>query len=56
MPMLGLYNSLKWGLEAFSEAMAAEVRQFGIRVTIVEPGALDTDWAEIGRASCRERV
>ena len=45
MPMLGLYNSSKWGLEAFSEAMAAEVRQFGIRVTIVEPGALDTDWA-----------
>lgn len=45
MPMLGLYNSTKWGLEAFSEAMAAEVRRFGIRVSIIEPGALDTDWA-----------
>lgn len=45
LPTLGLYNSSKWGLEAFSEAMAAEVRQFGIRVTLIEPGALDTDWA-----------
>ena len=45
MPMLGLYNSTKWGLEAFSEAMASEVKGFGIRVTLAEPGALDTDWA-----------
>lgn len=45
MPMLGLYNATKWGLEAFSEAMAAEVQAFGIRVSLIEPGALDTDWA-----------
>lgn len=45
MPMLGLYNSTKWGLEAFSEAMAAEVARFGIRVSLIEPGSLDTEWA-----------
>lgn len=45
MPMLGIYNASKWGLEAFSEAMAAEVRRFGIRVSLIEPGSLDTDWA-----------
>ena len=45
MPMLGLYNSTKWGLEAFSEAMAAEIERFGIRVSLIEPAALDTDWA-----------
>lgn len=45
MPMLGLYNTTKWGLEAFSEAMANEVRQFGIRVSLIEPGSLNTDWA-----------
>ncbi|PPF46820.1 short-chain dehydrogenase/reductase [Pseudoclavibacter sp. AY1F1] len=45
MPTLGLYNAAKWGLEGFSEAMAAEVAGFGIRVTIVEPGELRTDWA-----------
>ncbi|WP_430592089.1 SDR family NAD(P)-dependent oxidoreductase [Humidisolicoccus flavus] len=45
MPMLGLYNATKWGLEAFSEAMSAEVREFGIRVSLIEPGELDTEWA-----------
>lgn len=45
MPSMGLYNSSKWGLEAFTEAMAAEVREFGIRVSLIEPGALDTEWA-----------
>ncbi|WP_271986368.1 SDR family NAD(P)-dependent oxidoreductase [Pseudoclavibacter terrae] len=45
MPTLGLYNAAKWGLEGFSEAMAAEVASFGVRVTIVEPGELRTDWA-----------
>lgn len=45
MPTLGLYNATKWGLEAFSEAMAAEVRAFGIRVCLIEPGGLDTEWA-----------
>lgn len=45
MPTLGLYNASKWGLEGFSEAMASEVAEFGIRVSLIEPGALDTDWA-----------
>ncbi|WP_368499065.1 SDR family NAD(P)-dependent oxidoreductase [Herbiconiux sp. A18JL235] len=45
MPTLGLYNAAKWALEGFTEALAAEVKGLGIRVTIVEPGALDTAWA-----------
>lgn len=45
MPTLGLYNSTKWGLEGFSEAMAAEVRGFGISVSLIEPGSLETEWA-----------
>jgi len=44
VPTLGLYNAAKWGLEGFSEALAAEVAGLGIRVTIVEPGEVDTDW------------
>lgn len=45
MAFFGLYNAAKWGLEGFSEALAGEVAPFGIRVTIAEIGAMDTQWA-----------
>ena len=45
MPTLGLYNAAKWALEGFSEALAAEVAGFGIRVTLAELGETDTEWA-----------
>lgn len=43
--MVGFYNASKWALEAISESLAQEVAQFGIKVTVLEPGALRTDWA-----------
>ena len=45
MPTFGLYNAGKWALEGFSEALAAEVAQIGIRVTIAQLGGFATDWA-----------
>jgi len=45
MPTFGLYNASKWALEAFSEALSAEVADLGIRVTIAELGGFATDWA-----------
>jgi NAD(P)-dependent dehydrogenase (short-subunit alcohol dehydrogenase family) len=44
-PLVGVYNASKWGLEGFSEALAAEVAPHGINVTLVEPGPYATDWA-----------
>jgi NAD(P)-dependent dehydrogenase (short-subunit alcohol dehydrogenase family) len=41
---IGMYHASKWGLEGFSEALALEVADFGIHVTLVEPGGFDTDW------------
>jgi NAD(P)-dependent dehydrogenase (short-subunit alcohol dehydrogenase family) len=41
-PGFGFYHAAKWGIEGFCEALAAEVAQFGIGVTIVEPGATRT--------------
>lgn len=42
-PGFGAYCAAKHALEAFSEALAAEVGTFGIRVLIVEPGAFRTE-------------
>lgn len=44
-PGLGLYNASKWALEGLSQALAAEVADFGIKVTLVEPTGYATDWA-----------
>jgi NAD(P)-dependent dehydrogenase (short-subunit alcohol dehydrogenase family) len=43
-PTVGLYHASKWALEGFSQALAAEVASFGIKVTIVEPAGYATDW------------
>ncbi len=44
-PNIGIYNSSKWALEGFSQALAQEVADFGIKVTLIEPGGFSTDWA-----------
>lgn len=43
-PNIGIYNASKWALEGFSQALAQEVADFGIKVTIMEPGGFSTDW------------
>lgn len=44
-PGLSLYHATKWGIEGFCEALAKEVAPFGIQVTIIEPGAVRTDFS-----------
>lgn len=44
-PVSGAYNMSKWAVEAMHEALAAEIAPFGIKVTMLEPGAYATDFA-----------
>ncbi|WP_102143578.1 oxidoreductase [Mycobacterium hubeiense] len=44
-PPNAYYSSTKFALEALTEALAAEVKPLGIKVTAIEPGAFRTDWA-----------
>ena len=40
---MAAYNVTKWGVNAFSEALRQEVYQDNIRVTIIEPGLVETE-------------
>jgi len=44
LPVIGYYCSSKWAFEAIHESLAAEVKSFGIKVTIIEPGAYATEF------------
>ncbi|GLW09931.1 short-chain dehydrogenase/reductase [Microtetraspora sp. NBRC 13810] len=44
MPGFGAYCAAKFALEGLSEALAAELAPFGVRVLIVEPGAFRTEF------------
>ncbi len=43
-PFSSLYNSTKWAVEGFSESLQYELEQFNIRVKIIEPGPIKTDF------------
>lgn len=44
LPVIGYYCSSKWAFEAIHESLAEEVKSFGIKVTIIEPGAYATEF------------
>lgn len=53
----GAYNASKYGALGFTEALRAEVRRHGVRVTAVLPGATDTPfWDRLGDRWDRARM
>jgi NADP-dependent 3-hydroxy acid dehydrogenase YdfG len=52
-----VYNATKWAVNAFSEALRQEVTKNGVRVSLIEPGAVATELpSRITHAETRERV
>jgi NAD(P)-dependent dehydrogenase (short-subunit alcohol dehydrogenase family) len=43
-PLYSVYHGTKWAVDGFSESLQFELRPLGIRVKIVEPGAIKTDF------------
>ena len=43
-PMSSSYVSSKFALEGLSESMAYELEQFGIKIILIEPGVIDTNF------------
>lgn len=43
-PGMGAYQTAKHAVEGFSKVLSNEVKPFGIKVTLIEPGAFRTDW------------
>lgn len=45
-PIIGSYCASKWAFEALHESLAQEVKAFGIKVTLIEPGAYATEFGK----------
>ena len=51
LPMLGVYNSTKYAVESLSDALRVEVGPFGVKVVIIEPGSIRTEFADVTMSS-----
>jgi len=52
----GVYNLTKFGVGAFSESLRQECVAMGVRVTLIEPGAVDTELAGHNRPEVLEQM
>lgn len=52
VPMSSMYSASKWGLEGFYESLHAELSLRGVRVSVVQPGNVNTGFNETGNTYC----
>jgi NADP-dependent 3-hydroxy acid dehydrogenase YdfG len=53
-PLYSVYNSTKWAVEGFSEALMYELKPLNIKVRLIEPGVIKTDFYDrsLDRVDC----
>ena len=55
-PSLGIYSASKFAFEGISETLALEVEPLGIKLTMIEPGGLRTDFATRSRVTSAREI
>jgi short-subunit dehydrogenase len=55
-PLSSVYDATKHALEAISDGMRGELAQFGIKVVVIEPGFIITEFLEVANENARELV
>jgi NAD(P)-dependent dehydrogenase (short-subunit alcohol dehydrogenase family) len=53
-PMGSWYHATKFAVEGLSDCLRVEVEPFGIDVVVIEPGAIQTEWAGIAAEGLRQ--
>ncbi|GMV12986.1 MAG: hypothetical protein AMXMBFR56_12100 [Polyangiaceae bacterium] len=56
LPFMGAYNSTKYAVESLSDALRRELLPFGIRISVIEPGLIRSEFADKSMAFVATRT
>lgn len=56
IPFQSMYSATKYALEAMTEALRIEVKPFGVRVSLIEPGDMKTEFSRVTTKNFQESV
>jgi NAD(P)-dependent dehydrogenase (short-subunit alcohol dehydrogenase family) len=55
-PLFGWYCASKHALEGLSDALRLEARPWGIHVSLVEPGPVETEFVDVTKSHAQDRI
>lgn len=56
LPTAGWYSASKHALEALSDSLRVELKPFGVKVSIIEPGAIKTEFGSVAEDKASDRT